>query len=256
MAMECDALVFGASMGIVNATFTANAEAMRHEKGTASGLVCDCEKVLRATAQIRVTSDAMPQSTLPISVSAEDFGVVVGIAVCTSREVTFSRDAFVQDSATYDLVTSPNLCANVEADSGEDPDSNGCPQGWSTLGHLVNGSYTENRELLRHEVRSGDGTPGNPLLTINALFTLRRTVAMSATFERNPLEVAGIIDILEGSPSNWQALAGCRVTMTLSSADGNRVNSASGIVTSCEMSKSREGWSTWTVNLESQHCGE
>jgi hypothetical protein len=254
MALNCDVLVFGADIGIMNASLTANAEALRHEVGTAEGLICDCEKVLRFTSQMRISSNSMPAgNALPISVSSVDFGTITGYAICTSREVSYSRDQFTQDNSTYDLITSPNPCAGMTSDTGADPGS--CPAGWSTLGHLVNGTYTHTIELLRNEVRSGSGDPGDPLLRINLLKHLRHRYSMNATFERNPITTGSVV-IVDGSASTWQDLAGCRATMTLESADSQRSDSVTGIVTVAEMTMQKEGWATWSVTVESQACGE
>jgi hypothetical protein len=248
--MACDALVFGTPQGVLNATFTGNAEAIRHEVGTADGLECDCEMVLRSTQSITLATDSLGNGG-PVAVAASDF-IIPGVAVCTSLETSYSRDNFVQDSATYDLITSDVACTGVEA-TADQQDPGSCPGGWSTIGSLVNGTYSEARELLRHEETTGDGSPGNPLLEINAIYLLRTTITMSATIEEDPVDWDGLV-VVEGTPSNYSDIAGCRVTITLSSADAARTNTATGIVTSCEMSKQREGFATYTITLESQNC--
>ena len=233
--MACEGLVFGTPQGILNATYSGTAEAIRHEIGTATGLTCDCEKVLRATAQITLSTDTLGNGG-PVAVAAAGF-TFTGTAVCTSREVTYSREAFVQDSATYELITGGN-CASVTTDDQQTPGE--CPAGWSTEGTLLNGTYTETRELMKHEDVYGTGESGSPLLRINAIYVLRIRKTVSATYDRDP----GLgMDIL-----------GTIREVTLSSADGNRTNTVSGIVTSYEMTKNREGFATYAISVESQDC--
>jgi len=247
--MACDALIFGTPAGVLSATFTGNAEAIRHEVGTPNGLQCDCERVLRSTGQVTLSTDTLGNGG-PVAIAAAGF-TFVGVAVCTSRETTYSREAFVQDSATYELIPSDIACSGMEATEGLNP--TGCPVGWSTDSALQNGTYSETIELLKHEDTFGTGIGGSPLLRINAAFVLRHRLSLNATLDVDPT-TWDQLTILEGSATNYSDIPGCRVQIILSSADGNRSNTAVGIVTSCEMTKNREGFASYSISIESQQC--
>ena len=250
-ATLCGALVFGTNQGILNATFSANAEAIRHEIGTVSGLECDCEAVLRATKQISISSDSIANGKV-IAVSAPGFpGVVVANAILSSREVTYSREAFVQDSATYELVDQPECGAPDVPYSPADPGT--CPTGWSTLGALVNGTYSENYETLRHEDVYGDGV-NSPLLQTNLIYILRKRITINATIDCDPMSWNGF-QVISGGGSTFAEAIGARGTVTLSDATGARTNTATGIITSIDMTQNREGFASYTITIESQECG-
>ncbi len=228
--MGCEALVFGAPVGIISANLSTTAEVTRHEIGTPTGLECDCEMVLRSQKTITLNTDSLPDGNA-VNVAAADF-TFTGFAVLTSKETTWEREGFVTDSATYDIVTQPE-CGGVPSVPITTPLA--CPAGWGTLGDLMRATYSETHDVLKHERRVGDGTPGSPLLEVDAIYKLRVRKTVSATFETD---------------KGWQG--GDQVTINISSADGNRTISFTGIITSAENGKEKEGFETYNYTLESQ----
>lgn len=228
--MACEALIFGAPIGIITATLNTTAEVTRHETGTPTGLECDCEMILRSQKTITLNTDALPDGGA-VNVTAAQF-TFTGFAVLTSKETTWEREGFVTDSATYDIVTQPE-CGNAPIVDLTTPLQ--CPAGWGTLGDLVRATYSETHDVLKHERRVGTGDPGSPLLEVDAIFKLRVRNTVTATFEND---------------KGW--VAGERQTLDISSADGNRTISFTGIVTSAEEGKEKEGFQTYNYTLESQ----
>jgi hypothetical protein len=224
----CTGLVFGAAEGILNATLTANAEIMRHEIGTENGLRCDCEAVMRATKQIRMSSE-LNNDAKPLVFSAAGFDVS-GTAMLTSYECTWSREAFVQHTSTYELVEDMKCGDPEDVDTA---DVQSCP-GWSTQGDVVNATYTMNVEVLKYEEKDGNGSAGSPLIKVKGVFTLRKRFTLSVTFDRDPGDVE----------------AGDRHLLKVSSADGSISVSKEGILTSVERTCQKEGWTTWTLVVE------
>jgi hypothetical protein len=228
---SCNGLVFGATLGILNASLTTTSEILRHEQGSATGLICDCEALLRTVQHIRIASE-LNADALPLTFSAAGF-TTTGTAVLTSYECTWSREAFVQHTSSYELIANP-VCTMPE-----DPDVIGmtsCPA-WSTNGDVVNATYTRNVEVLKYEQKTGTGSASSPLLQIVGVFSLRKRFTLSVTFDRDPGD---------------QYASGTYNTLTVSSASTDPLISVtkSAFITSVERTCQKEGWTTWTVVME------